>query len=66
MKQPKIIFLMEVKVGRNHVDGFRNRLQFEGSFVVDSVCGGGGGLVLLWKDMSCVNLISYSKNHIDV
>ena len=32
---------MEVKVGRNHIDKVQNRLQFERSFVVDNVLGGG-------------------------
>ena len=64
-KKPKLVFLMEIKVGRIHVDRVRNKLQYEGSFMVDSVRGG-GGLVLLWKEMSWVKLISFSRNHIDV
>ena len=64
-KKPKLVFLMEIKVGRLQVDRVRNKLQYEGSFVVDSVRGG-GGLVLLWKEMSWVKLISFSRNHIDV
>ena len=43
MKQPKIIFLMEVKVGRSHVE--KDKLKLEGLFTVDSVRG--GGLALL-------------------
>ena len=40
-KRPKLIFLMEVKVGRNQIDRGRSRLQFDGSFMVDNVSGGG-------------------------
>ena len=64
-KKPKLIFLMEVKVGRNHIDKVRSRLQFERSFVVDNVLGG-GVLALFWKEMNWMNLISFSNNHIDV
>ena len=64
-KRPKLIFLMEVKIGRASIEKVRNKLCYEGMFVVDSVrCG--GGLVLLWKEKNWVSLISYSKNHIDV
>ena len=64
-KKPKLVFLMEIKVGRIQIDRVRNKLQYERSFVVDSVRGG-GGLVLLWKEMSWLNLISFSMNYIDV
>ena len=47
-KMPKLVFLMEVKVGRSHIDKLKTKLKFEGSFIVDSVQGS-GGLVLLWK-----------------
>ena len=47
------------------MERIKNLLKFEGSFVVDSVRGG-GGLMLMWKEMSWVSLISYSRNHIDV
>ena len=48
-KMPKLVFLMEVKVGRSHVERLKNVLKFEGSFTIDNVRGG-GGLVLLWKE----------------
>ena len=64
-KKPKIIFLMEVKVGRAYMEKMQNKLNYEGMFVMDSVrCG--SGLVLLWKVENWVSLISYSRNHIDV
>ena len=36
-KRPKIVFLMEVKVGKAHVERIKNKLQFEGMFFVGSV-----------------------------
>ena len=64
-KKPKIVFLMEVKVGRQQVERVKNKLRFEGCFIVDSVRGG-GGLAMLWREKNWVSLISYSKNYIDV
>ena len=65
IKQPKMVFLMEVKVGRSHVERVKEKIKFEGLFTVDSVRGG-GGLALLWKEKDWISLISFSKNHIDV
>ena len=38
-KKPKMVFLMETKVGRQQMERIKNLLKFEGSFVVDSVRG---------------------------
>lgn len=43
---PKIVFLMEVKVGREKVERVRRRLQFEALFFMEGV-NHGGGLALL-------------------
>lgn len=40
-------------------------LGFEGAFFVD-VQGRSGGLALLWRNKEEVQMLSYSKNHIDV
>ena len=61
-----MVFLIEIKVGRQQIDRIINLLQIVGSFVVDSEKGGGGGLALLWKEMSRVSLINYFRNHINV
>ena len=65
IKQLKMIFLMEVKVERSHVERVMEKIKFEGLFTVDSVRGG-GGLALLWKEKDWISLISFSRNHIDV
>ena len=64
-KKPKMVFLMEVKVGRNQVERVKNKIQFDGLFMVDSVRGG-GGLALMWKEKDWVSLMSFSRNHVDV
>ena len=57
IKKPKIVFLMEFKVGRQQVERVKNKLKFEGCFTVDSVRGG-GGLAMLWREKNWVSLIS--------
>ena len=64
-KRLKIVFLMEVKVGKAHIERIKNKLQFEGMFSIESVRGG-GGLAFLWKEEEWVKLVSYSMNHVDV
>ncbi|XP_019182124.1 PREDICTED: uncharacterized protein LOC109177267 [Ipomoea nil] len=56
---------METKVRREHAEQLKMKLNYDGLFYVD---GGGvrGGLALLWRDRGVANLISYSKNHIDI
>lgn len=50
---------------QSHAERLKTKLNFESLFSVDG--GGiGGGLALLWKDNGVANLISYSKNHIDI
>lgn len=56
---------METKVRRIHADRLKSRIGFHGAFFVDG--GGlGGGLALLWKVKNSLQLLSYSKNHVDV
>ena len=43
----------------------RLSMGFEGMFVVDTQ-GHSGGLAMLWKYNEEVQLLSYSKNHIDI
>ena len=64
-KRPKFVFLMEVKTGRQQIERVRRLLNYERCFIVDSVRGG-GGIMLLWKEKQWPSLISFSRNHIDV
>ncbi|XP_041000807.1 uncharacterized protein LOC121246650 [Juglans microcarpa x Juglans regia] len=64
-KGPKIIFLLETKCMREKVEGIRNKLGFECSFVVDSIRKS-GGLAMLWKVELQAELFYYSQNHISL
>lgn len=64
-KKPDVLFLMETMVNKNKLQPIKIRLGFSGMFVVDSL-GLSNDLALLWNnDGSEVDIISYSKNHID-
>ena len=47
------------------MDLLRSRWKFDECFSVDCV-GRGGGLVLLWRNDMIVEVLSYSRFHIDV
>lgn len=63
--KPKLVFLMEVKVGRAHIETVRRKLGFDSLLFVRGV-GIGGGIGLLWHIKDSVSLLSYSHNHVDV
>lgn len=63
--KPSFIFLMETMVSINHAERFKVKMGFEGLFFVDNT-GRSGGLALFWKEKSSANLISFSKNHVDI
>ena len=64
-KDPKMVFLMETKVGKkNTMERIGRKMQFANIFVVPCV-NTGGGLALLWKADCSVDVQSYSDNHID-
>lgn len=46
-KCPKLVFLMENKLGSIQMEMIKHKLGFKNCFMVDSV-GKGGGLALLW------------------
>ncbi|KAG6683712.1 hypothetical protein I3842_12G027600 [Carya illinoinensis] len=64
-KGPRIVFLSETKCRRDRVEGVRNKVGFDESFVVDSV-GRSGGLAMVWKAEMQVDLYSYSQSHISL
>jgi hypothetical protein len=63
-KRPTILFLMETKCRKDKMEALRVRLEFEGLFVVDAV-GRSGGLALLWKESSVVEIQNYTCMHIN-
>ncbi|KAK2637678.1 hypothetical protein Ddye_025473 [Dipteronia dyeriana] len=61
---PEFIFPSETKVNGNKASRVKEVLGFNGCFSVDSV-GISGGLMLLWKDILVVTVLSFSSGHID-
>ncbi|XP_042939489.1 uncharacterized protein LOC122274518 [Carya illinoinensis] len=64
-KSPDVIFLSETKCYRIRMEGIRNKLNFDHSFIVDSV-GRSGGIAFLWKKEVEAELNSYSNHHISL
>lgn len=68
-QHPMLVFLQETKMKQGEMEGIRRKLNFKCMIVVDCVGEGRsrrGGLALLWKEEWCVDVKTYSKNHIDV
>lgn len=63
-KQPNLIFLMETKLNTSRIQSVKHRIGFVGLFCVNSL-GLSGGLSLLWNTEINVDVLSYSRNHID-
>lgn len=55
---------METFIDSNKFQPIKIKLGLTGLFVVDNI-GHSGGLALLWKDGTNIDITSYSKNHID-
>ncbi|KAL9674569.1 hypothetical protein QQ045_030841 [Rhodiola kirilowii] len=62
--QPQILGLIETKLRNCRWDLLRSQLGFRCCFAVERE-GMSGGLALLWKKDSCVDIQSYSKHHLD-
>jgi hypothetical protein len=58
-KRPTLVFLMETKMMNNKICFLKNKLGFDGMFVVDCV-GRSGGLALFWKEEAHVTIQNYS------
>lgn len=59
-----MIFLMETMSRNKRLEVVKAQLGFKGLFVVDCL-GHNGGLALLWREGFDVNIVGFSKNHID-
>lgn len=62
--KPSILFLCETKMLTIQMQSIRRKLGFDNCFVVDRN-GLSGGLALLWMDDVDLNIVSYSRHHID-
>lgn len=63
-KRPVLVFLMETKLNESRLQYIKNKIGFSGLLCVSSL-GLSGGLGLMWKDNITVDILSFSKNHID-
>ena len=62
--RPEMVFLIETMCDRNAMEVLRVKLGFDAKLVVVWE-GNSGGLCLLWKGVVDVDLVSYSRFHID-
>jgi len=63
-KRPNLVFLMETKIMQGKADAIRIKLGFDHCFVVD--CHGkSGGVMVLWKNSSLVEIQNFSRRHIN-
>ncbi|KAK2657969.1 hypothetical protein Ddye_011021 [Dipteronia dyeriana] len=58
------MFLMETKCGVSQVEFLRVKLGFVGKLVVNSI-GRSGGLYMFWSEAVQLDLLSFSRYHID-
>ena len=63
--KPLVVFLMETKRKNHEMEWLRSRWKFDRCFTVDGM-GRGGGLALLWMMEAGIEVLSFSKYHIDV
>ncbi|KAL0409478.1 UNVERIFIED_CONTAM: hypothetical protein Sradi_1882200 [Sesamum radiatum] len=62
--QPSIVFLMETKCGKRRFEYLKNKFDMFG--ICSLASGRSGGLILLWRNDTVVQLRTYSKDYIDV
>ncbi|CAN1729936.1 LINE-1 reverse transcriptase homolog [Linum perenne] len=63
--RPDVIFLSETLVQKQKMEEIRIKLKFDGCFVVDPI-GRSGGLCVLWKEGSRIDVLNFSTNCINM
>ena len=61
---PNIIFLSETKIKKKAMEKIMEKINFVNGLIVPRK-GRGGGLALLWKREVDLEIMGYSRNHID-
>ena len=61
---PKINFLLETKIKKNAMEKIMEKINFVNGLIVPRK-GRGGGLAMLWKREVALEIMGYSRNHID-
>lgn len=62
-KKRSLVFLIETKLKSRRVNFLKNKLGFEGCFVMDYV-GRSGELMLMWRKELEIEIINISQRHI--
>ena len=60
---PSICFLMETRLDRDSINFWCKELPYKNKFVVKKP-GLGGGLVMMWKEVVCLDVFKYFENQI--
>ena len=63
--KPLVFFFIETKRKNQEMEWLRSRWRFDKCFTVEGI-GRGGGLALLWMEEVNIEVMSFSKYHIDV
>ena len=63
--RPSLVFICETRQSKERVENLRFRIGMKECFHVKGASTG-GGIALYWQEDVRVELLSYSKNHIDV
>lgn len=64
-KCSNLVFVMETKLKTGKFESIKRKVSLENCLVVDSIKRG-GGLALFWKMELKVELMNYSRSHINV
>lgn len=64
VRKSVLVFLMETLVNKRKMEIIKLQVGFKSLFVVDN-SGHSGGLALLWKEGCEVDIVSFSRNHMD-
>ena len=64
-EDPILVFLIETKLVVSEMEGIKSKLDQQQGLVVPSVRRG-GGLALLWRNSTKVDVQTFSPHHIDV
>jgi hypothetical protein len=63
--KPSLVFICETRQSKDRVENLRYRIGMKHCYQV-SGDGKGGGIALYWTEDVTVDLLSFSKRHIDV
>ena len=63
-EDPTLVFIIETKFIVSEMEGIKSKLDWQPGLVVSSIRQG-GGLALLWRSSTKVDIQTFSSHHID-